>query len=147
VEAIKEESKMGYLADILSESDIQAITAYLNNDGEQSNYESDYHYDGMRGDYGDDHDGKDDDDYHEGKRGDDGGDNGDGSNKQCDISKNDGNKGNHKDRGSSNGNANPFTTGQADSSIQSTTAGGGALNWLALICSMFWLAVRKRRDK
>jgi len=140
-EAIMEESQMGFLADVLSDSDIQAIAAYLNNNSPHDDNDGDYHHDGMRGDDdGDDHDGKrgDDDDDHDGNRGKD-----DDDNKQCDSSKNNGNKG--KGGGSSSRNASPFTTG-ADSSLQNPGVGGGALNWLVLVCTGLLLAIRKRRN-
>ncbi|MDX1812818.1 MAG: PKD domain-containing protein, partial [Gammaproteobacteria bacterium] len=132
MEAIKEESQMGFLADVLSASDIDAIAAYLNSGGTQASPDRDYQHDGMSGDDSYSHDGKRDDDGDHDK------------NSQCDTPKNDGNNGKGKGRGSSNKNANPFATG-ADTSLQSATTGGGALNWLVLVCSGVWLAIRRRR--
>jgi len=139
-EAIKEESQMGFLADILSDNDIQSIAAYLNNNSTHNANDGDYHYDGMRGDHNEDSDGKgDNDDDHYGNREEDD----DDANKQCDSSKNNGNKG--KGGGSSSRNANPFAAG-ADSSLQNPGMGGGALNWLVLIFTGLFLAIRKRRN-
>jgi len=145
-EAIEEESKMRFLADILSGSDIEAIATFLNKDGRHGDHEDDDH-DGKRGDDDDDHGNnkRGDDRKHDGnQRGDDRKHNGD---QQCDVGKHDGNKGDRKDGDSSARKANPFATGQNDSQTNNATAdlGGGALHWLTLLCSLFWIAIRKRR--
>ena len=128
-EAIEEESAMGFLADVLSDSDIEAIATFLDTEGDD---DRDHH--GNRGDDDRDHDGNrgDDDRDHHGNRGDDddrrGDDNSDGGGKD-----------------SSSNRANPFATEEGSQANAAGDSGGGALHWLILLGSLVLLAVRRRR--
>jgi PKD repeat protein len=125
-EAIEEESDMQFLADVLSNSDIEAIAAYLNND--------DHKHDGEHGDEDHKHDGKhgDEDKHDDGKK--------DGDKKE------DSDKDNGKGQDSSSNTANPFANEADGSQSQNAAAdaGGGALHWLILFCFVYWVAIRKR---
>ncbi|MCG6971287.1 MAG: PKD domain-containing protein [Gammaproteobacteria bacterium] len=150
-EAIKEESAMGFLADVLSDNDIDAIATYLDNDGHGGGYPD---HGGNRGDdddrrdndcnRGDDRDRRD----HDGNRGDD-----------DDRRNHDANRGNDDDsdqsqcngnsdgggRDSSSNRANPFATEEGSQAQNAGGSGGGAMNWLILLASLILLVVRRRR--
>ena len=124
-EAIHEERDMRFLADKLSGSDIKAIAEYLNGDRRVDDEQRVYNE--RRGD-------------HKGRG--DGHNRGNGHNRGG--GKNDGGNGKGS---SSNRSNNPFATAEEGSQAQSTggDSGGGALDWLILLFSTAWVAIRAKR--
>jgi PKD repeat protein len=138
-EAIEEESVMGFLADVLSDSDIEAIATFLDTEDDD---DRDHH--GNRGDDDDDRDhhgnrGDDDDDRdHHGNRGDD--DDDDDDDRRGDRNRDGG------DKDSSSNRANPFATEEgAQAQNAAGDSGGGALDWLILFSALVLVVVRRRR--
>ena len=130
-EAIEEEREMRFLADALTNSDIEAIAAFLNDgndDGDDRNCDANGDRDdGRHGDHDGDRDGD-----HDGHR--------DGDRDRNSDSNDDRNCSDDSDRSSNV--TNPFANANDG---ESTESGGGTLHWLMLLLTTVLLAVRRHR--